>query len=106
MIRRPTDAEYNAYDGMHCYSLWRSLPEEWRCPSCGRSKREILQWGERKGSNAAKYGRIGWKAGLHLHHDHAPCDGSDFLGEHGRFPATIICGACNTADARAKKACG
>jgi hypothetical protein len=94
--RHPTDPEYQAYDGMHCHSLWQSLPEEWRCPSYRRNKREILQWGERKGSNAAEYGQVGWKAGLHLHHDHA----LDFFGKQGRFPETIICGACNTADAR------
>jgi hypothetical protein len=43
----------------------------------GRSKRGILQWCWRKGSNAERY----WKAGVHCHHDHAPRDGCDFLGE-------------------------
>jgi hypothetical protein len=66
--RQPTDAEYAAYDGMHCRTLWRETPESWRCPACGRSKRQILIWGKRVGSNAANYGPIGFKAGLHKHH--------------------------------------
>jgi len=94
--RRPSEAEYLSYDG-HCRWLWQSLPEDWRCPSCRRRKREILQWRKRIGSNS-----FGWKAGLHLHHDHA----ADERGKGGRFPAAIICSACNFADVRAKKVCG
>ena len=105
-MRKPTDREFQDYDGMHCRSLWQSLPEDWRCPVCNRNKRGILQWGVRKGSNASKYGSIGWKAAVHLHHDHAPLNGNDFGGRLGRFPTTVICGACNSADARAKKMCG
>jgi len=97
MSRRPTDEEYNAYDGMHCRVTWRSLPRDWRCPVCDRTKREVLIWGERKGSNARDYGKIGFKAGIHKHHDH----GSDFGA--GRFPDTHVCGACNRLDATLKK---
>ena len=57
-MRKPTDREFQDYDGMHCRSLWQSLPEDWRCPVCNRNKRGILQWGVRKGSNASKYGPI------------------------------------------------
>lgn len=43
------------------------------------------------------YGPIGWKAGVHGHHDHS---------SYHRFPETVICGACNYADVRAKQICG
>ena len=49
VIRRPTELEYAAYDGMHCHGLWRATPESWRRPGCGRSKRGILIWGVREG---------------------------------------------------------
>jgi hypothetical protein len=104
MDRKPTDAEYAAYDGMHCHGLWRSTPEDWRCPGCGRSKRGILIWGVRKGGNAAKYGPIGWKTALHRHHDHG--GGGFFGGPGARFPALILCGACNAIDGNIKHRLG
>ena len=70
MIRYPTDDEYFPYDGMHCNLKWKMLSHDWQCPVCGRNKRQILQWGKRAGSNAIHYGDIGWKAGIHTHHDH------------------------------------
>ena len=99
-MRQPTDAEYLAYDGMHCRNAQPARALALSVLSTEQA--QILQWGERKGSNARIYGPIGWKAGLHRHHDHQPCDGMDFGGSAGRFPATVICGACNYADARAK----
>lgn len=98
MIRRPTEKEYREFDGLHCHRLWASLSDYWRCPSCGRSKREIMIWGRRKGSNAINYGEIGFKCGLHKHHDH----GSHHNGVE-RFPETIICNACNALDGRLKR---
>ena len=95
--RIPTDEEYFNYDGMHCRLIWKKLPNDWRCPVCDRTKRELLVWGERKGSNARIYGPTGFKCGIHLHHDH----GNDF--GTGRFHDTYICGACNTLDARLKR---
>lgn len=92
--RKPTDFEYKIYDGMHCRNLWNSLSDTWRCPVCGRSKREIMIWGVRTGSNARTYGVIGFKCGLHKHHDHSDIN---------RFPVTVICGSCNMLDARLKK---
>ena len=105
-LRQPTDDEYRGYDGMHCRGLWRALPEDWRCPSCLRTKRGLLRWGLRQGHNAVRYGRTGWKAALAKHHDHEPDGGGDFSGVKGRFPATIICGDCNAADAHAKRMVG
>lgn len=100
MTRAPTDEEFAAYDGMHCAVIWRALPTDWKCPVCDRSKREILIWGKRKGSNAVVYGEIGFKAGIHAHHDHGDIFG---FGERGRFKTTHVCGACNNLDARLKK---
>lgn len=103
VVRVPTDEEFAAYDGMHCAVIWRMLPADWKCPVCDRSKREILIWGERKGSNAVEYGEIGFKAGIDAHHDHGDIFGSGVLG---RFKRTHICGACNNLDARLKKKVG
>jgi hypothetical protein len=95
-MRAPTDAEYFAYDGMHCRWLWKRLPESWRCPCCGRGKGGILRWGQRIGANAIAYGPMGWKAGLQEHHDHSGRD---------RFEPTVICDACDLADAMAMRSC-
>ena len=96
-VRIPTDEEYFQYDGMHCRLIWVSLSHDWRCPVCDRTKRELLVWGKREGSNARQYGPIGFKCGIHKHHDH----GADY--GLGRFPITYICGACNNLDARLKR---
>lgn len=66
----PTDSEYANFDGMHCSDLWRTLSNDWRCHSCRRSKRELMRWGTREGSHARLYGPVGWKIGLHRHHDY------------------------------------
>lgn len=95
IIRKPTDLEYRNYDGMHCRFLWSILSDKWRCPVCGRNKREIMIWGTRKGGNALHYGKTGFKCALHKHHDHS---------SRKRFHETIICGSCNLIDARLKKA--
>jgi hypothetical protein len=100
MKRYPTDEEFNRYDGMHCRVLWKTLPHDWRCPVCNRNKREILQWGRRNGSNAIQYGPLGWKAGIHGHHDHG-----DQIGQ-ARFSKIHICGGCNSLDGRLKKRIG
>ena len=95
-VRRPTDAEYEAYDGMHCWQLWRQTSDAWRCPVCDRTKRQIMRWGKRVGSNARIYGPVGWKCGLHSHHDH----GTRWRG------SVLICGGCNSADGAAKRMLG
>ena len=92
-IRRPTELEYLAFDGMHCSVIWADTPRHWRCPSCRRSKLELMRWGKRTGNNAHAYGPVGWKAALHRHHDH----GDRWTGE------IVICGDCNSADGTAKR---
>lgn len=83
---------------MHCNRKWEMLNHGWQCPVCNRTKRQILQWGKRVGSNALRYGDIGWKAGIHTHHGQE-------MGK-GRFPPTLVCGACNYLDARLKRKIG
>lgn len=103
MHRGPTEEEFKNYDGMHCRSIWCNLDDCWQCPVCERDKKQILQWGKRKGSNARIYGSEGWKAAIHKHHDH----GGDIFNLHqARFEPTYICGACNQLDARLKKSLG
>ena len=89
--RIPTDSEYQNYNGGHCQNLWRQTSESWCCPSCGRNKREILRWTRRKVAGRSFWG---WIAPLHNHHDHSTLN---------RFPRTLICGDCNSADGLAKK---
>lgn len=101
MPRQPTEEEFQNYDGMHCRNLWREVGVDWKCPVCDRTKKEILVWGKRKGSNAAHYGPVGFKAGLHEHHDH----GVEIDGKK-RFVEAVICGSCNHLDARLKRHVG
>lgn len=101
MARSPTDEEYANYDGMHCSSAWKKLGDDWQCPVCDRTKRQIMFWGVRKGANATRYGPEGFTTAIHGHHDH----GVDW-GEAGRFPRTNICAACNQLDSRLKKEVG
>jgi hypothetical protein len=42
---------------------------------------------------------MGWMAGVHTHHDH----GAPVLSGLGRFPDTIICDHCNSADGLLKR---
>jgi len=93
-VKIPTDEEYRAYDGAHCFSLWKKIDEGWRCPGCGRSKREIMRWTKRQAAVGMYWG---WMAGLHQHHDHS----TDRYG--GRFSMAIICDQCNGADGQAKR---
>ena len=97
----PTIEEYRAYGGAHCFQLWRSLGETWRCQGCGRSKFEIMRWTWRTPHGREPF--WGWMAGLHTHHDHA--QGYVDVGR-GRFHEVVICDQCNSADAQAKRRLG
>jgi rubredoxin len=102
-VKVPTPEEYSTYDGAHCFRLWASLSETWHCPACGRSKFEILRWTTRyrRTRDGGREPYKGWMAGLHGHHDHSvgPVDSES----RGRFPVTVICDQCNSADGRAKR---
>lgn len=68
VIRVPTMEEFLAYDGAHTKLLWKRVGPDWRCPSCWRSKYEILRWTTRFPKSATPF--KGWVAPLHGHHDH------------------------------------
>lgn len=88
--------ELETYDGMHCFNIWKRLTNRWVCPVCRRNRYEVLQWGNRVGSNARNYGPVGWKGGFHNHHDHG-----------NRWSNTIlICGGCNALEGRMKRLVG
>lgn len=89
--KTPSDKEFNEYNGEHCRNLWESIDNTWKCPGCHREKRDILRWTQRKPHNQVFYG---WIAPLCLHHDHSNTN---------RFPETLICGDCNSADGTAKR---
>ncbi|MGF2127697.1 hypothetical protein ACQUEP_14720 [Enterococcus casseliflavus] len=94
MIKKPSNQEYLEYDGGHCSGIWKELDEIWKCPSCKRTKREVMMWVKRKSLGGHN---DGWSSPLTRHHDH-----SDLK----RFKCTIICGLCNSADGNAKVKCG
>src|SRR5256885_1225883 len=95
-IKIPTRADYLAYDGEHCQRVWQSLSDDWRCPGCTRTKFEALRWTSkiwRDGDIPYGTPQIGWKAGLHEHHDH---------GNPPRFQNAVVCDLCNGVDVAVK----
>lgn len=100
-VRVPTEAVFRSYTGLHCRQLWAEVGEDYVCPSCKRNKFQILRWTTRfpKGPSPFK----GWVAVLHRHHDHS----QGFMTRSlGRFPETVICDQCNSADGVAKRKLG
>lgn len=99
--RIPTDEEIAAFNGMHCARLYaKAVAEGWRCPSCGRSAHQLIRWTEIVGPSwRARFGDehgMGFTITLTMHHCHAG----------HRFPRTLICGDCNSADGAAKRKLG
>lgn len=83
---------------MHCHALYtRAVAENWRCPSCGRHPQQLIRWTQIKGLTwralyADEHG-MGFTVTLTKHHCHA----------NRRFPQTLICGDCNSADGAVKR---
>lgn len=104
-LRTPTLEDYSAFDGAHCRNLYQSLPDDWRCPGCDRSKFQILRWTLRFPALPKRC--WGWAGGYHRHHDHGLDDVTYGRvapdGRSRRFPDTVICEQCNSADGTAKK---
>lgn len=97
-MRIPTQEEFLAYKGAHCFRLWEQVGPYWVCPGCGRNKFQLLRWTTRfpRSPNAFE----DWMAGLHGHHDHSV---PMMSGLTPRFPETIVCDQCNAADGAAKR---
>lgn len=109
MIRYPTDADYGEFTPKTAASrLWRKLTEDWECPACRRTKREILRWVSGEPSNWRKWrGKTEqrpahWYAAVHSHHCHATFYDEKKRRIYQRFQPTTICQDCNNADAQAK----
>ena len=101
MIKIPSIQDYEQYDGAHCHNLYRQTGPNWRCPACGRSRYHVMRWTNRCSRLKGKY--EGWMIGLHKHHDHSVEDINKLIKNEGtRFPLTIICDQCNSADGRIK----
>lgn len=94
----PTASDVEKFDGLHCQKLYReTVRTGWRCPSYRRSAVELIRWSEIRGpswraTHGDKFG-MGFTISFARHHCH---------GE-GRFPETLICGDCNSADGAAKR---
>lgn len=97
-MKVPTNEDFNKYTGLHCHQLWADVGEHWICPSCQRSKFEILRWTKR--FPGKQYAFMDWVAILHRHHDHS----QDYNSLNARrFPQTIVCDQCNSADGVVKR---
>ena len=99
--RIPTPAELEAFNGMHCSALYRdAFRTGWRCPSCERSAHQLVRWTYIGGKSwRERYGDehgMGFSISMTRHHCHGD----------GRFPETLICGDCNSADGAAKRKLG
>ena len=91
--RIPTQQDYLGYDGAHCKRLYASSGPDWQCPGCHRTKYQIMRWTKRFPNRPTWF--MGWVVGLHGHHDHGQGP--------ARFPRTLVCEQCNSADAAAKR---
>ena len=98
----PLWADFLAFDGHHCRQIYSSLSEDWRCPGCGRSTFEVLRWTTRFPNKPKAF--QGWVGGYHRHHDHgAEQYRFSRSGPLPRFPETVVCEQCNSADKQAKR---
>lgn len=99
----PSAEDYQNFGGAHCKIKYAALPEFWRCPGCNRTRFELLRWTMLYPNKPHKY--MGWAAGIHEHHDHS----TDSYGSNpaptrpARFPPTMMCEQCNSADSTAKR---
>lgn len=96
--RIPTEEEIKLFTGMHCARLYAwAIATRWSCPSCGRTATQLIRWTDIRGPAwRARYGDeygMGFTIALTKHHCHAGY----------RFPQTLICGDCNSADGAAKR---
>ncbi|WP_202391246.1 hypothetical protein [Allopontixanthobacter sediminis] len=98
MRKVPTAEEFAAFKGAHCHQLWARVGPDWICPSCRRSKFQILRWTKRFPNSDHPF--LDWLAALHEHHDHARS--WDGVGT-ARFNPTVLCDQCNAADGVAKR---
>lgn len=96
-IKIPTIEDFEGHDGLHYKNLWKEVGNNWFCPSCFRSKYQIMRWAKRFPNSKNAF--MGWVAPLHKHHDHS----APYMRTHGRFPMTVICDQCNAADGAAKR---
>lgn len=108
VLRTPTLAEFHAFDGAHCRTLYQSLPEDWRCPGCKRTRYQILRWTVRFRNLSSRL--EGWAGGYARHHDHSVDDirygRTPPDGRIARFAETIVCEQCNSADGTVKRKLG
>lgn len=93
----PSLEDFQSHDGLHYHILWKQVGDSWHCPSCMRSKYQIMRWTKRFPKKPNPF--MGWVAALHTHHDH----GIHQPGTYARFDRTVICDQCNSADGAAKR---
>lgn len=96
-IKIPTIEDYLNHTGLHYKKLWNEIGDDWICPACKRSKFQIMHWTKRFPSSKNPF--MDWVASLHRHHDHF----TNYACGIPRFPQTVICGQCNSADGAAKR---
>lgn len=99
--RVPSPSELAAFSGMHCSVIYReALATAWRCPSCQRNAHELVRWTEIKGPSWRERFGDAFGMGFTITFAHHHCHSASWPP---RFPRTLICGDCNSADGAAKR---
>lgn len=110
-LKVPTPEDYAAFSAEDCHKLWATLPEDWRCPACQRSKFELLAWEQlfdREGARACMHVKqVSWGLCLDRHHYYHDwyarvCRHHDH-GTPERFPEAVVCHQCTEREAAAKR---
>lgn len=98
MNKTPSYEDYRNHTGLHYHRLWKATGDDWSCPGCGRNKFQIMRWTIRFPNTQDAF--MDWVAALHKHHDHSV----DYMSLGvPRFPETLICDQCNSADGTVKR---
>ncbi len=98
--RIPSQEDFEAYRGAHTHKIWASLPRNWQCPSCGRTRFQLLTWTKSlTDSSRRAFGDYHWLAAIHEHHDHCSENGA----YPPRFARAHICSDRNSAEGVVKR---
>lgn len=83
--RIPTDEEIKNFDGGVLPKFWKTLPENWECPGCGRLKKYIMRYLDEEKR---------WIMRCADHHDHLGWRWDGYI---------TVCDACNNVDTICKQ---
>ena len=102
--KRLSLTEYLSFDGSHWQRIYKRLSKNCLCPSCWRTKFEILRWTIFQHKPESR--PPSWAGGYHEHHDHA-CD--RYFSPRGssscspRFAPSVVYEHYNSVSSSAKR---